>query len=119
MIAWLRGMRTCWGLALLITPRPVLRAVGRVDRPVPRATLVTIRVLGVRHLIQALVEAVGPWPSVGYLGAGADGLHALGDVGLAVAAPRWRRGALIDTTIAAVFAASTIRSLRSDAHEAT
>ncbi len=119
-----RVARACWGLALLVAPRPLLRTVARVERPVPRGAVVTMRVLGARHLAQTVVEAVGPWPTVGYLGVGTDGLHALSDVGLAVLAPRWRRGALVDTAIATAFTASTIRSLlirsaRKDAHVAT
>ena len=118
-----RAARACWGLALLVAPRALLRAVERGERPVPPAALVTMRVLGARHLAQTLADVAGPWPTVGYLGAGTDGLHALSDLGLAVVAPRWRRAALIDTVIATAFTASTIRSLirstRSDAHVAT
>jgi hypothetical protein len=119
MTAWVRAARACWGLTPLLAPRPLLRAVDRVVWPVPRAALVAMRVLGARHLAQTVVEVVGPWPTVGYLGAGTDGLHALSDVGLAVLAPRWRRGALADTAVAAAFTASTIRSLRRTAHVAT
>lgn len=118
-----RVVRACWGLALLVAPRALLRAVERGERPVLPAALVAMRVLGVRHLAQTLVEAVGPWPTVGYLGAGTDGLHALSDVGMAVLVPRWRRAALVDTAIATAFTASTIRSLirfrRDDTHVAT
>jgi hypothetical protein len=119
MITWVRGARASWGLALLVAPRPLLHAVGGLARPVPRAGVIAARVLGARHLAQTLIDAVGPWPAVGYLGAGTDGLHALSDIGLAVLAPSWRRGALIDTAIAAAFTASTIRSLRREAHVAT
>jgi hypothetical protein len=104
--------RACWGLALVVAPRPLLRAVERVERPVPPTVVAVMRLLGARHLVQTIVEMVGPWPTVGYLGAITDGLHALSDVGLAVLAPRWRRGALVDTAIAAAFTASTIRSVR-------
>jgi hypothetical protein len=118
-----RVVRACWGLALLVAPGALLRAVERGERPVPPAALVAMRVLGVRHLAQTLADVAGPWPTVGYLGAGTDGLHALTDLGLAVLAPRWRRAALVDTAIAAAFTASTIRSLirfrRGDAHVAT
>ena len=118
-----RAARAGWGLALLVAPRPLLRTVARVERPVPRAAVVALRVLGVRHLAQTLAEALGPWPTVGYLGVGTDGLHALSDVGLAVLAPRWRRAAPVDTAVAAAFTASTIRTLirsaRREAHVAT
>jgi hypothetical protein len=76
-----------------------------------------LRVLGVRHIGQAVVEAPGPQPVVRYLGAAVDGLHALTAVGLAVIDPRWRRGALTDTAIAAFFAATTaVSATRAGAH---
>ena len=89
----------------------------------PPATLVTMRVLGVRHLAQTLVDVVGPWPTVGYLGAGTDGLHALSDVGLAVAgssvAPRRAGRHAIAAVVHGVDDPIPDPVQRSDAHVAT
>ena len=106
------GLRLGWGAALVAAPRPLLRGLARVHDPADRGAVAVLRVLGVRHVGQALVEALGPQPAVRYLGAAVDGLHALTAAGLAVLDPRWRRGALTDTAIAAFFAAGTAVSTR-------
>src|SRR5690349_19706849 len=103
-----------WGAALVAAPRPLLRGLARADDPADRIAVAVLRVLGVRHVGQALVEVLGPQPAVRYLGAAVDGLHALTAVGLAVLDPRWRRGALTDTAIAAFFAATTVKELARD-----
>jgi hypothetical protein len=114
----LLGARAGWGAALLLAPWPLLRGLARFDRPPRQAAVVVLRVLGFRHLAQVLVEVFGPWPTVGYLGAGTDGLHALSDGALAVVAPRWRRGALIDFGIATSLALGTASSARTSGKHA-
>jgi hypothetical protein len=94
--------RVAWGVALATVPDRILGVTQpkRSDTPVaPRI----LRVLGVRHVLQAGVETLAPVPAVHYLGAVADGLHALSGVGLAAVDQRWRRAALIDSAIAATF----------------
>lgn len=108
-VVWVPRMRAAWGVALLSVPRPLLR---RMDQPVQRTSVVVLRVLGARHVAQSVLETCGPRPVVGYLGAGADGLHALTGVALAVMAPRWRRGALVDCAVAASFAVLTAATTR-------
>jgi hypothetical protein len=106
------AVRIGWGAALIAAPRPLLRGLARADEPVGRVAVAVLRVLGLRHVAQAVVETLGPQPAVRYLGTAVDGLHALTAVGLAVLDPRWRRGALTDTAIAASFAAATAISAR-------
>jgi hypothetical protein len=109
------AVRIGWGAALIAAPRPLLRGLARADEPVGRAAVAVLRVLGLRHVAQAVVETLGPQPVVRYLGTAVDGLHALTAVGLAVLDPRWRRGALTDTAIAASFAATTAISTTREA----
>ena len=109
------GLRIGWGAALIAAPRPLLRGLARVDDPADRVAVAVLRVLGARHVAQAVVEALWPQPVVRYLGTAVDGLHALTAVGLAVLNPRWRRGALTDTAIAASFAATTAISTTREA----
>jgi hypothetical protein len=101
----LTGLRIGWGAALIAAPRPLLRGLACVNDPADRVAVAVLRVLGARHVAQAAFEVLAPQPVVRYLGAAVDGLHALTAVGLAVLDPRWRRGALTDTAIAAFFAA--------------
>jgi hypothetical protein len=91
--------RAAWGVALATAPDRVL-GLTQPDRPDTPVANRLLRVLGVRHLLQAGVEALAPAPAVHYLGAAADGLHALSGIGLAVLDRRWRRAALIDSAIA-------------------
>lgn len=93
-----------WGAALLLQPRAVLARTG-TDPDRPGAVIMT-RVLGARHLIQALAlaarpGAVGPWAAV------TDGLHAASMLGLAAVAPGYRKAALASATAAAALAAGT------------
>jgi hypothetical protein len=106
------GLRIGWGAALVAAPQPLLRLLARADAPADRVAVAVLRVLGLRHVGQAVVEVLGPQPVVRYLGAAVDGLHALTALGLAVLDPRWRRGALTDTAIAASFATATAVSTR-------
>jgi hypothetical protein len=94
--------RVAWGAALATVPDRIL-GVTQPNRPDTPMAPRLLRVLGIRHLLQAGVETLAPAPAVHYLGAVADGLHALSGVGLAVADRRWRRAALIDSAIAATF----------------
>ncbi|UQU62191.1 hypothetical protein COUCH_24485 [Couchioplanes caeruleus] len=95
--------RAVYGCALLLMPDTVLRATGRP--PTPGAVAVA-RVLGARHVLQAVVTAAAPGGPVAALGAVVDTVHAAGDLAVAAVAPRWRRPALTDSVIAAGLAAA-------------
>lgn len=103
-------LRTGYGLAQVLVPGRLGAVVLRLRRPPgPPLTRVT-RVLGARHLAQAL--ACAAWPRRGVLRAGVavDGLHAASMAVLAVASSRWRRAALAETCLAVTFAALGTRA---------
>jgi hypothetical protein len=98
------AVRAGWAVILLTMPERLLRADG--GGPVPAAAVAVVRVLGVRHLLQAGASAVLPTGSVAGLGALVDTVHAGSCVALAAGSPRWRRVALADVLVEAGFAAS-------------
>lgn len=98
------AVRAGWAVILLTMPERLLRTVGAA--PISAATIAAVRMLGVRHLVQAGASAALPTRSVAGLGAVVDSLHAGSCVGLAVGSPRWRRAALADVLVEAGFAAS-------------
>jgi hypothetical protein len=105
--------RLAWGVALATVPDRIL-GVTQPDRPATPIAPRLLRVLGVRHLLQAGVETLAPVPAVHYLGAVADGLHALSGVGLVAVDRRWRRAALIDSAIATCFGLAAALTAESD-----
>jgi hypothetical protein len=96
------AVRAGWAVILLTMPERLLRADG--GGPVPAAAIAVVRVLGVRHLLQAGASAALPTGSVAGLGALVDTVHAGSCVGLAVGSRRWRRSALFDVLVEAGFA---------------
>jgi hypothetical protein len=98
------AVRAGWAVILLVLPERLLRAGG--GGPVPAAAIAAVRVLGVRHLLQAGASAALPTGSVAGLGALVDATHAGSCVVLAAGSSRWRRVALADVLIEAGFAAS-------------
>ena len=102
------ALRAGWAVILLGFPERLLRAGG--GEPVPAAAVAAVRVLGVRHLLQAGASAALPTGSVAGLGALLDAAHAGSVVALALGSPRWRRVALADALIETGFAAAGWRS---------
>ncbi len=98
-------LRAFWGGALLIAPRSALGLLGAGS--VPRAGLVVARLLGGRHLLQAVLTWTQPVHPVLVAGGVTDVLHAASDVLLAVLRPQWRRAALSDAALASAFAVSS------------
>jgi hypothetical protein len=97
-------VRTAWGAALLLMPERLLRAGA--GRPIPASAVTAVRVLGLRHLLQAGVAAALPTGPVAGLGALVDTVHAASCVGVAAWSPRWRRAALVDLLVETAFAAA-------------
>ena len=94
--------RAGYGWLLACTPRRMLR-VGGPEPVGPQVVMVT-RVLGGRHLLQALLTAAAAtagMPPAAVLAAGAaiDTGHALSMAGLAVMSRRLRRAALTDAAL--------------------
>lgn len=98
------AVRVGWGMLLLGAPRRVLARVGHPDAD--GAPVAVARVLGARHVGQGLVTMATGRRDVLLLGTTADVLHACTAVALAAASPAWRRVGMLDTAVAAGFAAT-------------
>ncbi|GAB6902968.1 hypothetical protein JCM9957A_60600 [Kineosporia succinea] len=93
-----------FGAALLLRPREVIRAVG-ADPELP-GLVVAARVLGARHVVQAVGLTVKP----GLVSTPAsliDGLHATSMVALAAISPSYRRVALVSAGVAGALGAGS------------
>lgn len=92
--------RTALGIALLTEPQGFIDAAAgeRLERGRWR---VAARVLGARHLVEALVINFRPAPALASIGAGIDGIHAGVATGLAVV-DRDRRRLLMTNAIVAL-----------------
>jgi len=101
VLALLRGV---WGVVELAVPRKLLASLGSVDTG--RLPVGVLRVLGMRHVLQAAATFALPDEAVVKLGAGADALHALTGFGLAATSRSWRRAALTDSFVAVSFSAA-------------
>jgi hypothetical protein len=87
-----RRLRALWGATLLLAPRQLL-ALGGGDRsqPVVRAA----RLLGARHLAEGIVLSSEHRHTPPAWMIGADLVHAVSMLGLALLRPRLRRDALL------------------------
>lgn len=95
--------RVSWGCLLIVLPLGLIRTLGL---PSDRRAIATIRVLGLRHLVQAAV--VGGSGRRIRVGALVDLLHGVSMLLLAsFDAPR-RRAALLDATVAFGFGAGGV-----------
>ena len=101
--------RAVWGVALLCAPR---RLLPTLRTPADTSAVTTARVLGARHLLQALATAVRPTRTVRVLGMAVDGTHALTAIVVATCDRRRRVPALIETGLAAAWIATAWRQTR-------
>jgi hypothetical protein len=94
--------RAGYGVVLLTVPKPVIRfsTGNRADR----LTRAMTRVLGGRHLIQAILTAGTPSPAALTRGVQVDLAHVASMLGLAVLDRRRRRAGLVDAPAASAFA---------------
>ena len=103
--AWPEQVRAAVGVAELLATSRVARWVGA--DPSDRRVRWTIRVLGARHLGQAVLTTLTPEARsrTGHrLGAAVDVLHGLSMLGLAGVAPSLRRPALSSAALAGTLA---------------
>lgn len=96
-------VRLGYGACLVVRPQAVARRLAGVELD-QRARLVA-RVLGLRHVAQAVVAVRGARPGAREVGRRVDGVHALTMLVLAAWAPGRQRVALADATVAALFGA--------------
>jgi hypothetical protein len=115
--ALLQAIRGGYGGALLIAPGPVIRTV--TGRPGGARTRAVARLLGARHLVQAVVTAAtaASGESLG-IGAAIDLVHAASMAGLAIADRRVRRLTLSDVLIETMFAATGLSLVTAPARTA-
>lgn len=94
-------IRVGWGMTLLLAPGTVLRLFGGADED--RTAKRVMRVLGIRHLVQAGAESrLGGRART--IGTGVDLLHGVTSVIFSIVSRPWRRAALIDAGVATGFA---------------
>jgi hypothetical protein len=102
----LASVRAGYGAVQLATPR--WSAEQQLGGPLDPGAQQVIRVLGARQVLQAGLALAFPDEPLLGLGVGVDALHALSMVPLVVAAPRWRRAALVSALMAAAFAVAGV-----------
>jgi len=90
--------RAGYGTALLCAPGPMIGVV--TGQPPSRRARRVARVLGVRHVAQAVVTALNPGPEVIALGVVVDLLHATSMFAFAAVVPDLRRAELADALAA-------------------
>jgi hypothetical protein len=99
------AVRAAYGAALCCAPGPVLRLAGGPGAGASPDARVVARVLGGRHIAQAVLSAMRPTPAVLALGAGTDVLHSASMIALAALDRPRRRLGVSDSLMAAAFAA--------------
>ncbi len=108
-MSWLEPVRAGYGLCQLAFPDFFAGLVLR--RRLDGRAAVVVRVLGARHLLQALVVGLAPRSrTIHRCGAVVDVLHSASMVVLATADARRRTAALSDAVVAGLFAAGEMRS---------
>jgi hypothetical protein len=114
----LPAVRACYGAALLCVPGLALGLA--TGQPPGQRERTVARVLGARHLAQAVLTAYRPRPGVFLAGAGVDACHAASMLALAAADARLRRAGLADAFAATAFtAAGALTAARTGAAGAT
>ena len=91
-------VRAAYGTVLLLAPARVLQLYG--GPPDDSEAKAVARVLGARHILQAIMTKGGKFSR---LGAVVDGVHAATMFALAAASAEYGRPALIDGSVAATF----------------
>jgi hypothetical protein len=102
----LASVRAGYGVVQLAAPR--WSAEQQLGGPLDSGAQQVVRVLGARQVLQAGLALAFPDEPLLGLGVGVDALHALSMVPLAVAAPRWRRAALVSALMATAFAVAGV-----------
>src|SRR5207248_7968566 len=101
--------RACYGAALLCAPGLAL-GLCTGEASSARARTV-VRILGARHLAQAVLTMWRPRRAVFAAGTGIDGCHVVSMLALAAADPRLRRAGLADAAAAAASTAVGVAAI--------
>lgn len=102
-------VRALYGAVLLIAPDRILRTV--IDEPTGREATV-VRVLGARHLLQALTVERSERHGWLLVGIALDIAHALSMVAVAVLDANHRRLAVLDVVVACGWVLNGLRAVR-------
>lgn len=97
-------LRAGWAVALLICPDRVLGTVQNLD--VDTKSRAVARILGARHLVQAVSSGVKPSAEVLAMGVWVDVVHAFTALGLALVDRNRARAGVTDAAAAALWAAT-------------
>ncbi|WP_052206920.1 hypothetical protein [Sinomonas humi] len=97
----LEAFRAAYGVMELLAPGALERLL--VGTAADERARTTIRILGARHVLQAVLTARAG-RTAHRVGGGADALHALSMVALAAFDPKRRRAAAVNAVIAFAFA---------------
>jgi hypothetical protein len=108
------ALHAAWGAVLVCGPARLLALTGEEPSPAARRVL---RVLGARHLGQAVVTAARPGPWMLRAGSAVDLLHAASCAALAVADARWRRAAALGAAGATAMAAAGLAAARGEGED--
>lgn len=103
-------LRGGWGATLMGAPGPVTTVLA--GAPLTRGERAVFRVLGARHLTQALVAGACPGPAVLMIGAWVDLAHAATALLLAAFDRRRTRVAVLDAAIAGTWALASCAGAR-------
>jgi hypothetical protein len=98
-------VRAAYGAALCCAPGAMLRLEGGPGTAASAGARTVARILGGRHIVQAVLSAARPTPAVLAAGAGTDVLHSASMIALAALDRPRRRLGLSDSLMAAAFAA--------------
>lgn len=103
-------VRAAYGLFLLLAPRTGVRLAS--GESADRVSTVVSRVLGLRHLAQALVLDLAGTRDRLLTGAGIDATHALSMAGIAALNRKYRRFAALDAALATGLTINGLRRAR-------
>ncbi len=99
--------RAAYGALLLLVPGMMMRMVS--GEPVARVPSAVARILGLRHLVQALLLERNKTRNRLLAGTAIDAAHALSMVGFAVVHEDYRRPAALDAVLATGLAINGLR----------
>ncbi len=105
----IEAVRAAWGAALLFGPGIMLEQVFRVRAD--SRSIAVARLLGARHVAQAVLSGSRPAPAVLALGVWVDTAHAGTALAFAAADRPRARAAIFDGAVAAGWAAAGFRDL--------
>ncbi len=106
----LEVVRAAWGLVCLLLPGRIITVLG--GAAADELARVVLRVLGARHVLQAVVSGVAPGPAVLRVGAWVDGAHGATSLLLAALDRRRARVALVDAAVAAAWCLASLHDAR-------